>query len=103
MAPLLPLLNEKLFQKLPGSRASTFAETDAPALLSLPLQRYAIAQFETVKVHIDYRVEVERHRYSVPHSLAGQVLEAPAREASPRPPRTCRPHVEPTWNGRRPG
>ena len=76
MAPLLKRLNEKLFQKLPGSRASTFAEIDAPALLPLPLQRYEMAHFKTVKVHIDYHVEVERHRYSVPHSLVGQVLEA---------------------------
>jgi transposase len=27
-------------------------------------------------VHIDYHVDVERHRYSVPHSLVSQVLEA---------------------------
>jgi hypothetical protein len=60
MAPLLMRRNEKLFQKLPGSRASTFTEIDAPALLSLPLQRYEMAHFRTVKVHIDYHVEVER-------------------------------------------
>ena len=30
----------------------------------------------TVKAHIDCHVEVERYRYSMPHSLAGQVLEA---------------------------
>ena len=47
-----------------------------PALLPLPLQRYEMAHFKTVKVHIDYHVEVDRHRYSVPHSLVGQVLEA---------------------------
>src|SRR5471030_2147055 len=76
MTPLLTRLNEKLFQKLPGSRASTFAEIDAPALLALPLQRYEMARFKTVKVHIDYHVEVERHRYSVPQTLVGQVLEA---------------------------
>ena len=33
IAPLLTRLNDKLFQKLPGSRASTFLEIDAPALL----------------------------------------------------------------------
>jgi transposase len=76
IAPLLIRLNNKLFQKLPGSRASTFAEIDAPALLPLPLQRYEMAHFKTVKAHIDYHVEVERHRYSVPHSLVGQTLEA---------------------------
>ena len=76
MAPLLARLNDKPFQKLPGSRASAFAQLDAPALLPLPLQRYEMAHFKTVRVHIDYHVEVERHRYSVPHALVGQVLEA---------------------------
>ena len=32
MAPLLVQLNNKPFQKLPGCRASVFAEIDAPAL-----------------------------------------------------------------------
>lgn len=76
MAPLLTLLNERPFQKMPGCRASTFASIDAPALRPLPLQRYEIAFFKTVKVHIDYHVEVDHHRYSVPHLLVGQALEA---------------------------
>jgi len=76
MAPLLARLNEKPFQKLPGSRASTFAAIDAPALHALPLQRYEMAQFKTVKAHIDYHVEAERHRFSVPHVLVGQDLKA---------------------------
>jgi transposase len=76
MAPLLERLNARPFQKLPGSRASTFAELDAPALLPLPLQPYEIATFKTVRAHIDYHVELEGHRYSVPHPMVGQVLEA---------------------------
>lgn len=76
IADLLTRLNEKPFQKLPGSRASTFASIDAPALLPLPLQHYELAYFKSVKVHFDYHVEVERHRYSVPQALVGQVLEA---------------------------
>ena len=74
--PLLDSLNQRPFQKLPGSRASAFAALDAPALQPLPAQRYEIACFKTVKAHIDYHVEVEAHRYSVPHALVGQVLEA---------------------------
>ena len=74
--PLLERLNNRPFQKLPGSRASTFAALDAPALLPLPAQRYEIATFKTVKVHIDYHVEVESHYYSVPQALIGQSLEA---------------------------
>lgn len=76
ITPLLERLNTRPFQKLPGCRASVFAEIDAPALAVLPLQRYELARFKTVKVHIDYHVEVERHRYSVPHALVGQELEA---------------------------
>lgn len=76
IAPLLERLNGRPFQKLPGSRASLFASIDAPALQPLPIQRYEIAHFKTVKVHIDYHVEVDLHRYSVPHALVGQYLEA---------------------------
>lgn len=76
IAGLLPSLNDRPFQKLPGSRASVFAELDAPALMPLPAQRYELARFKTVKVHIDYHVEVDGHRYSVPHALVGQSLEA---------------------------
>ena len=76
MAPLLERLNNRPFQKLPGSRASAFAALDAPALLPLPTQRYEIATFKSVKAHLDYHVEVDAHRYSVPHALIGQPLEA---------------------------
>ena len=76
IAPLLQRLNERPFQKLPGNRASAFAQLDAPALSPLPASRYELATFKTVKVHIDYHVEVDQHRYSVPHALVGQSLEA---------------------------
>ena len=76
IAALLPSLNERKFQKLDGSRASYFAALDAPALSSLPPQRWQWVTFKTVKAHIDYHVEVDAHRYSVPHSLVGLELEA---------------------------
>lgn len=76
IAELLPALNDRPFQKLHGSRASQFAEIDRPALRPLPATRYELARFKTVKVHIDYHVEIEGHRYSVPHALVGQTLEA---------------------------
>lgn len=76
LAALLSSVNERPFQKLAGSRASVFAELDAPALMPLPAQRYELARFKTVKVHIDYHVEIEGHRYSVPHALVGQSLQA---------------------------
>ena len=76
IAGLLPGLNQRPFQKLPGSRASVFAELDAPVLRPLPTSPYELARFKTVKVHIDYHVEIDGHRYSVPHALVGQTLEA---------------------------
>jgi len=76
IALLLPLLNDRPFQKLPGSRSSTFRDLDAPALMPLPASRYEIARFKAVKVHIDYHIEVDGHRYSVPHALVGQTLDA---------------------------
>ena len=76
IGPLLVQLNAKPFQKLPGCRASAFAELDAPALQPLPLQAWELAVYKTMRVHIDQHVEFEGHRYSVPHSLVGQALEA---------------------------
>ena len=76
IAGLLASLNNRAFQKLEGSRASLFASLDAPALSPLPAQPWRWATFKTVKAHIDYHVEVEGHRYSVPHSLVGLALEA---------------------------
>ena len=76
IAALLPSLNERRFQKIDGSRASLFAALDAPALSALPPQRWQWVTFKTVKAHIDYHVEVDSHRYSVPHSLVGLELEA---------------------------
>jgi transposase len=43
IAPLLVELNNKPFQKLPGCRASVFAEIDAPALRPLPMQTCEMA------------------------------------------------------------
>jgi transposase len=76
IAPLLAELNARAFQKLPGSRQSVFAEIDAPALAPLPARRYEYAVFKSVRVHVDYHVEIAKHRYSVPHALVGQSLDA---------------------------
>lgn len=78
---LLASLNNRPFQKLDGSRASLFAKLDAPALSPLPAQPWQWATFKTVKVHIDYHIEVDGHRYSVSHSLVGLALEARVTDA----------------------
>lgn len=74
---LVAWLNARAFKKLDGSRQSLFEELDRPALRPLPLTPYEFATFKTLKVNIDYHIEVrsERHYYSVPYTLVGQQVE----------------------------
>ena len=51
---------------------------DAPALRALPMQAWELAQFKTVKAHIDSPVQFDEHYYSVPHPLIGQQMEVRA-------------------------
>ncbi|MCE1251605.1 MAG: IS21 family transposase, partial [Comamonadaceae bacterium] len=75
IAALLTDLSQRPFKKLPGNRASTFAELDAPLLRPLPATRMAIARFKRARVNIDSHVELDGHYYSVPHALVGEVVE----------------------------
>jgi transposase len=75
IAQLLARLNQRSFHKQPGSRASLYATLDRPALQPLPAERYVLADWKTVRVNIDYHVEVDRHYYSVPYQLVGEQLE----------------------------
>lgn len=75
IATLLVDLNQRPFKKLPGNRASAFAELDRPVLRPLPAVRMAIASFKRARVNIDYHVELEGHYYSVPHALVGEVVQ----------------------------
>jgi transposase len=75
IAELLGRLNQRPFHKREGSRATLFAQLDRPALHPLPATRYEFGEWKKVRVNIDYHVEVERHYYSVPHSLAHQEVE----------------------------
>jgi len=72
---LVEALNAKPFKKLEGSRSSLFHQIDQPALRPLPRDPYEFASWRAAKVNIDYHVEVDRHYYSVPYQLAGQVVE----------------------------
>lgn len=69
---LLVKLNERPFQKLPGSRRSVYEELERPALKSLPNKCYELAYWKKAIVNIDYHIELERHYYSVPYRLARQ-------------------------------
>jgi transposase len=75
IAQLLERLNQRPFRKQEGTRASLYATLDRPALQALPAERYVVAEWKTVRVNLDYHVEVDRHYYSVPHQLAREQLE----------------------------
>ena len=72
---LLDWVNRRPFKKLPGSRQSLFEELERPALRPLPQDRYEFASWKQAKVSIDYHLEVDRHYYSVPYQLVGQVCD----------------------------
>lgn len=72
---LLIDLNNRPFQKLPGSRRSAFEIIDRPALKPLPFNRYDYVKFFKVRAGADYHVLVEGHCYSVPHKYAHKVLD----------------------------
>ena len=72
---LLIGLNERPFKKLDGCRRSLFDELDRPAMRPLPPARYEYADWLKAKVNIDYHIEVDRHYYSVPYQLVGEVVE----------------------------
>lgn len=76
IAALLVRLNQRRFKRLPESRESLFETLDRPALRPLPATPYALAEWRKVRPGLDYHVDVGRHYYSVPYTLAGRQLEA---------------------------
>ncbi len=69
---LLIKLNEKPFQKLPGSRKSVFETLDRPALKPLPQEAYEFAEIKLAGVNIDYHIVADGHYYSVPYTIIGE-------------------------------
>jgi transposase len=74
---LLEWVNARPFKKLDGSRQILFETIDRPALRPLPPTRYEFATWRKAKLNIDYHIEVraDRHYYSVPYRLVGEVVE----------------------------
>ena len=75
IAELLTQLNDRPFQKLPGSRRELFETLDKPVLRQLPASLYTYAEWKKARVNIDYHIEVDGHYYSVPYQLIKQGLD----------------------------
>jgi transposase len=75
IAVLVDVLNRRPFKKLPGNRYTRFLELDQPALRPLPAKDYEMAEWKRATVNIDYHIELDKHRYSVPYQLVGESVD----------------------------
>jgi transposase len=73
---LLDDLNDRPLRGWGRSRRQLFEEIERPALTPLPPEPYEYAEWKRCRVGLDYHVEIAKHHYSVPHSLARQEVEA---------------------------
>jgi transposase len=73
---LLIDLNDRKFRKLNTTRSKLFESLEKPMLKPLPDQPFPFVKWKTVRVNIDYHVEIEGHYYSVPYQYVHEELEA---------------------------
>lgn len=76
IAELLEDLNTRRMRLYGASRRELFEKLDKPALKPLPVEIFVYADWRTVRVNIDYHVEIDHHFYSAPHELVHEQLEA---------------------------
>jgi len=77
VAELLEDLNARPMKRLGGvSRRDLFERYDKAALQVLPSEPYVISEWLGARVPQDYHIELFHHRYSVPHPLCGNDVEA---------------------------
>ncbi len=76
IAELVEQLNDRPMRGWGATRRALFEQFDRPALRPLPEVAYEYAQWKRCRVGLDYHVEIDKHFYSVPHSLLRQEVEA---------------------------
>ena len=69
-------------RKLGASRREFFDSIDRPALMPLPGEPYAYAEWKRCRVAPDYHVELHGHFYSVPSRLIREMVEARITDAT---------------------
>lgn len=79
---LLIRLNNRKFRKLDTTRARLFESLEKPVLKLLPSAPFTFVEWKTVRVNIDYHVEIHRHYYSVPYQYVHEEVEARISETS---------------------
>ena len=73
---LIDELNNRPMRQIGSSRRALFEAIERPALLPLPAEPYAYAEWRRCRAGLDYHVEVYGHWYSVPYRLMREVIEA---------------------------
>ena len=74
---LIADLNDRPMRHLGTTRRALFDAIERVALLPMPAEPYAYAEWRRCRAGLDYHVEVHGHFYSVPYRLMREVIEAP--------------------------
>jgi transposase len=76
IAELLEELNDRPMRSYGGrSRRQLFEHLEQSVLKPLPAERFVYVDWLEARVSIDYHVEVDKHFYSVPHTLGHHLLD----------------------------
>lgn len=78
IALLREKLNHKKMQKRKESRHELFFSEEKESLKLLPEERFVYAEWKKARASIDYHVEYDKHYYSVPYKLRGELLQVKA-------------------------
>ena len=70
VAELLEQLNSRTMKDYGMSRRELFTSTEKEALKPLPALPFVVTSWKRARVGMDYHIEFQRHRYSVPYYLA---------------------------------
>jgi transposase len=76
IAACVATLNDRVSRHLGASRRALFDTLDRPVLKPLPAEPYVYAEWKQCRAGLDYHVDVEKHYYSVPHTLLRETLWA---------------------------
>jgi len=111
IADCVTALNDRRSRHLGASRRELFEAQERGALKPLPAAPFEFAEWKQCRVGLDYHVEIDRHYYSVPHTLLkeklwarktastvelfhnGKRVAAHVRSSSNRKPTTVREHM----------
>jgi transposase len=78
IAILLEEFNKRMMKKFKKSRRELFELLDKPHALKLSGNHYEFAEWEKVKVNVNYHVCYEKHDYSVPYTFIHKELDIKA-------------------------